>query len=152
MSYAAMKNGIKGVHDAPSASDSTLRIIEETVAATSAAARNLTEARRKMGWSFGQLAQQLNLDKELVLRLVRGYEEWPSKLEEKVANLFNLTRDQAALMLRNTMPIPATQFKATDQPQNKPVKSKSFQEDLEEFARRGKLTPEQRREWLGEEN
>lgn len=152
MAFVPLRKGIDRMTDSPIPSDSTLRIIEETVVKTSLPVQNLTEARLKMGWSVGQLAQHLNLPNELTLKVVRGYETWTPKIVQKVASLFNLTLLQAFSMLNNTEPVVAAQAKATGQPQPKLSKGKSFQEDLEEFDREGKLTPAQRQEWIEEKD
>jgi hypothetical protein len=146
--YAPMRRAGDRVTDSPIPSESTLKIIEETVARTALPVQNLTQARQAKKWSVGQVAQQLNLPNELVLRLLRGYEEWPSKLEHKIASVFNWTPWQAHLVLSSTKPIVPTQAKATGQPQAQTMKRRSFQADLEEFDREGKLTAEQRQEWI----
>jgi hypothetical protein len=149
MSFAPLKNGMKGMIESPVASDSTLRIIEEKVARTSTPVKNLTEARQTMGWSVARLARELNVPERMGMYLVRGaIREWPPALERRLAGVLCRTQAQVVELLRNSAPIPATQFKAKGQPQIATARMMTFSEALADCEKRGELTPEQRREWL----
>ncbi|BCM94482.1 hypothetical protein IAD21_06389 (plasmid) [Abditibacteriota bacterium] len=126
--------------------------VEQTTPTPSLPFKDLSDARNAKKWTVGQLAKELDIPKELALKLVRGYDQWSSRLTTEIARIFALTLAQASQLLANTNPAPATQFKATRQPETPSERGKSFQEDLEEFARQGKLTAEQRRKWLQEED
>ena len=149
MSFAPLKNGVRHLTESLVPSDSTLRIIEETVAKTSTSVRSLTEARREMGWSVAQLARELNVPERMGMYLVRGIvREWPPALEQKLSEVLCRTQAQIAELLRNSAPIPATQFKAKGQLQTGAAQSMTFSEALADCENRGELTPQQRQEWL----
>ena len=146
---------------APPISSSTreaiLRAVRQTPAIgaeSRAAICTLTEARKARGWRVDQLASALHVPNWIALQLERGaLRDWPAKLEERLGEALETSRDQVAAMLQASIAAPQTaaaHFHAEDAPvANAPV-VRSFREALESCAQQGQLSAEQQREWLDE--
>lgn len=131
----------------------TDQAVTRALKAVFAPAENLKQARRSLGWTQGQLAQELNLPSIMILWLEGGdIVDSDPKLETKLGHLLGRTPSQTRILLRAPAPpaMPAVHLKATGTPQNTKAKPRSFQEALIECARTGQLTDAQRREWLPE--
>jgi hypothetical protein len=152
LDFLALNNAAETTPESTAVPEKALQILDKMMAVAEAKPKDLSAARQLMDWTPSQLAQHLNLPNDLVLKVVRGYEEWPPRMIRKISQIFALPLSQAATLLANTRPAVATQFKAVGQPESTTNKGKSFQSDLEEFDRQGKLTPEQRREWIEEDS
>lgn len=114
---------------------------------------SLAEARKAMGWTPGRLAEQLHLPAMVALWLERGaLRDLPARLEMRLAELFCRSRQQVRAMLASAAPYrpAAAHFRAEGTPQAATSQLRTFREAMEECARGGSLTEEQRREWLEE--
>lgn len=148
LQFTALENAAERISESPLASDATRNRIREIVAQTSAPAHNLADARVAMNWTLARFARELNVPQRAVVKLVRGLSAWPQQLEEKLAEVLGRSQTEARRMLENTRPIPATQFKASSQPQQSASAFPTWQNVLDECAQSGDLSDEQKREWL----